>query len=404
MKDEAIRVVVDVGSSKIRVTMACLDDETPLEILASTFSVAAPLRKGVISDLRQVGEAVREALMDAEAEANFNIKSVTLAVGGSDVLGVNSDAVIAVRSGVIREEDVNEAIRAARTAVEKHDYEILHILPQQYIVDEHQGIVDPIGMAADRLEARVHVVAVKKTTLENLKKCVESAGVSVKEVIFSGLAACESALTDDERDMGVCLVDIGAGTTEIMLWRQYQPVHSAVLHIGGEMVSSDIAMVLKTPRPFAEMLKCQYGSVRQAMVKAAEVPLPSTGHRQARSVSSREIVEIMATRYEELFEMLEQELHRAGLRHIFDGGIVLTGGAAQVPGLAEMAADYFHVPARMAKPEVIAGMPEHIQHDPGMMVSLGLVQLDYMPLEDHVWAKPVKNGILARVKDFFSRF
>lgn len=404
MRDEAIRVVVDVGSAKIRVTMACLDDDTPLEVLASTFSVAAPLKKGVITDLKQVGSAVREAIMAAEAEANFNIKGVTLAVSGPDVLAVNSDAVIAVKSGIIREAEVSEAVFAARMAVEKHDYEILHVLPQQYIVDEHEDIIDPVGMAADRLEARVHVIAVKKSTLENLKRCVESAGVAVKEVIFSGLAACEAALTDDERDMGVCLVDIGAGCAEVMLWRRFQPVHSAVLKAGGEMVSSDLAIVLKTTRAFAEMLKTQYGSVRHSMVKSAEVALPSTGHLPERYVDSREIVDIMAARYEELFEMLEQELHRVGLRHLFDGGIVLTGAAALAPGLAEMAADYFNVPARIAKPVVIAGMPDHIQHDPGMMVSLGLIQLDYTPLEDHVWAKPVKNGILARVKEFFSRF
>lgn len=204
--------------------------------------------------------------------------------------------------------------------------------------------------------------------------------------------------------MGVCLVDIGAGCAEVMLWRRFQPVHSAVLKAGGEMVSSDLAIVLKTTRAFAEMLKTQYGSVRHSMVKSAEVALPSTGHLPERYVDSREIVDIMAARYEELFEMLEQELHRVGLRHLFDGGIVLTGAAALAPGLAEMAADYFNVPARIAKPVVIAGMPDHIQHDPGMMVSLGLIQLDYTPLEDHVWAKPVKNGILARVKEFFSHF
>lgn len=404
MRDEAIRVVVDVGSSKIRVTMACLDDDTPLEILASTFSVAAPLKKSIISDLKQTSQAVREAIMAAEAEASFNIKSVTLAVGGPDILAVNSDAVIAVRSGIIREAEVNEAIYAARLAVEKHDYEILHILPQQYIVDEHEGIIDPVGMAADRLEARVHVIAVRKATLENLKKCVESAGVAIKEVIFSGLAASEAALSDDEREMGVCLVDIGAGCTEIMVWRQFQPVHSAVLKLGGELVSSDLAQMQKTPRPFAEMLKCQHGSVRQSMVRSQEVLLPSTGHREARSVSCREIVDIMAARYEEIFEILKSELHRAGLSHFFDGGIVLTGAASLTPGLAEMAEEHFGVPARIARPEVIAGMPEHIQHDPGMMVSLGLVQLDYAPLEDHVWAKPVKTGILTRVKEFFSRF
>ena len=329
---------------------------------------------------------------------------MTLAVGGPDVLAVNSDAVIAVRSGIIREAEVNEAIYAARLAVEKHDYDILHILPQQYIVDEHEGIVDPIGMAADRLEARVHVIAVRHKTLENLKKCVENAGVAVKEVIFSGLAASEAALTDEEREMGVCLLDIGAGCTEVMIWRQFQPVHSAVLKLGGEMVSSDIAIVLKTPRPFAEMLKCQHGSVRQSMVRSAEVLLPSTGHRDARSISSREIVDIMAARYEEIFDILEHELHRVGLRHLFDGGIVLTGGASLTPGLAEMAEEHFQVPARVAKPDVVIGMPEHIQHDPGMMVSFGMVKLDYAPLEDHVWASPVKSGILARVKEFFSRF
>ena len=403
-KIDPIQAVIDTGSARLRVTVATCEADRPLEILGCGVSNDVSCKHGLIADIAAAAEVINEAMIEAERQSGVQIRNVDASLGGPYVSGMNTDHVTALRKQPIDRADITRVLLEARQIAEDDKHELLHALEQAFIVDRHGEIDDPEGMTADSLEVRLHVLRAERNVAENLRRAIETTGVGVNALVFSGLACAYAATNDEERELGVCTLDIGAGTTDFMVFQNNRPLYGGGLKIGGELVSSDIATVFSTPRQFAEILKCQQGATNIGLMKSSSIALPSTGLRPSRQISSAKLVDIISTRYNEIFQMLERALYRSGMRRMSDGGFVLSGGAAQIPGLASYLADAFSIPVRVAKPPHVTGLPENLQYDPGMMTTLGMLKLLYEPLPDHVWVNAGKTGIIKSFKSFLNRY
>ena len=329
---------------------------------------------------------------------------MVLSIGGEHILGVNSDGRTSVRNRRISESDISRAMLRARHPARREALHTLHVLKQQFLVDGRPDIVDPRGMVADELEARAHIISARRSLVTNLCQCVRNAGMEIEGVIYAGLASGYAASSPEERDLGICTVDLGAGTADIMLWWHNQPVHAASLPVGGEQVSSTLATTLRVPRQTAEMLKRSYGALYSKYYHHTRISLPSTGHLPDRYIASNDLVEQIAASYQKIFASIGKELQRAGLRKMLDGGIVFTGGAAQMPGLAEMAGEFFNCPVRVFIPPPIPGLDEYLQNDAGMTTTLGLLYMHQYPVEDYLWAREEKDGIIPGIRNFLKRY
>ena len=404
MKDP-IKVVLDVGSSRTRLAVAAFNkDGSHFEILGCGVSAAGTLKAGIVANIPAITNAIDQARTIAEQESGKLINSMMVSISGEHILGVNSDNRIPVRNHRISDEDIIHTMIRARQIANREELLALHVLKQQFIVDGHADIIDPRGMIAEQFEARVHVISARSSAVENLCQCVRNAGMEIEETVYAGLASGYAASTADERDIGVCTVDLGAGTADLMLWWRNQPMHAATLPIGGEQVSSALATILRTPRQSAEMLKRSHGALLDKYSRHTRIPLPSTGNLPDRYLSSSDMVEQIAACYQKFFASINKEFHRIGLRQMLDGGIVFTGGAAQIPGLAEMAGAIFNCPVRVYIPPPVSGLDEHLQNDAGMVTTLGLFQLQQNPVNDYVWAKEEKDGIISSITNFLKRY
>lgn len=398
MMKEQIQAVVDMGCSQIRVSVARGDAAGNLEIIGCGVVESPAMEKGVVANIYAMAQALRHAADEAERQSGFEIRNVDASVGGAQVSGVNSDAFAQVPEGRIREEDVAQLVIQARNKVSDESHRILHVLEQQFIVDEHGNIDAPVGMMADRLAAHLHVVRAVKNNVKNVVQTIEAARIGVNALVFSGLAASIAATHEDEREVGVTVMDIGAGTSDIMAWERGHAAYSGSMNRGGEWMSSKFTEQFNTARHFADMIKIQNGAVKASLMKSSTVELPSTGHALSKQVASQEIADFYAQQYTELLTAFGEVAHRMGMRRISPAGLVLTGGAAQIAGLASFVSEQFNFPVRVAKPPQILGLPDHLQYDAGMMTTLGMFKLLYNPIADHVWAKPPKPSIISQFK------
>ena len=402
---EILKVALDVGSSRTRLTVAKIgNQDSAFEILGCGVSNAGTLKAGIVTNIPAITTAIDQTREVAEQESEFKINSMVLSIGGEHILGVNSDGRTPVRNRRVSESDISRAMLRARHPARREELHTLHVLKQQFLVDGRPDIVDPRGMVADELEARAHIISARRSLVTNLCQCVRNAGMEIEGVIYAGLASGYAASSPEERDLGICTVDLGAGTADIMLWWHNQPVHAASLPVGGEQVSSTLATTLRVPRQTAEMLKRSYGALYSKYYHHTRISLPSTGHLPDRYIASNDLVEQIAASYQKIFASIGKELQRAGLRKMLDGGIVFTGGAAQIPGLAEMAGAIFNCPVRVYIPPPVSGLDEHLQNDAGMVTTLGLFQLQQNPVNDYVWAKEEKDGIISSITNFLKRY
>lgn len=402
---EILKVALDVGSSRTRLTVAKIgNQDSAFEILGCGVSNAGTLKAGIVTNIPAITTAIDQAREVAEQESEFKINSMVLSIGGEHILGVNSDGRTPVRNRRVSESDISRAMLRARHPARREELHTLHVLKQQFLVDGRPDIVDPRGMVADELEARAHIISARRSLVTNLCQCVRNAGMEIEGVIYAGLASGYAASSPEERDLGICTVDLGAGTADIMLWWHNQPVHAASLPVGGEQVSSTLATSLRVPRQTAEMLKRSYGALYSKYYHHTRISLPSTGHLPDRYIASNDLVEQIAASYQKIFASIGKELQRAGLRKMLDGGIVFTGGAAQMPGLAEMAGEFFNCPVRVFIPPPIPGLDEYLQNDAGMTTTLGLLYMHQYPVEDYLWAREEKDGIIPGIKNFLKRY
>jgi cell division protein FtsA len=372
-KDRYI-VGLDIGSTKTCALIAEFADEQ-LKFLALGAAESKGLRKGLIVNLDSTVSSIRRAVEEAESVSNVPIESALIGVAGAHVRGLNSRGGITLgnRARDIEREDVRHAIDASRNITLPDDREVLHVLPHEFIVDAHDGIRDPIGMVGQRLEANVHVVTSSVAATQNLVTAANRAGILISDTVLEPLASAEATLTQDERELGCCLLDIGGGTTELIVYGGGVVRHTGAVAIGGDHFTNDLAVGLRTPIPEAEKIKRRHGCASAAfLTEDAALEIASVGDRPPRTIYSRMLTDIIEPRSQELLALIRDELQRSGLDRQIPAGFVLAGGGARLNGLVEMAEQAFHLPVRIAEPKGLAEMPEQVAQ-PEYATAIGLV-------------------------------
>ncbi len=364
---------LDVGTSKVCALVGESLAEGELAILGHGVTPCSGLRKGVVVNIEATVEAIRAAVDEAEKTSGVRIGSVVTGVAGPHIRGLNSHGIVAVRGGEVGSRDVDRVIDAARAVAIPLDRQVLHILPQQFAVDDQEGVREPIGMAGVRLEARIHIVTAAQSYGQNLNKCCERAGVTPADMVFEPLASADAALFPEERELGVALIDIGGGTTDIVVFHGGAVMHTAVLPLGGNHLTSDVAAGLRTPISDAERLKVNYGVATNLIVRRDEmVQVPGVGGREPRVIARRILGEIIEPRMEEIFSMIQRELMRSGVADSLASGVVLVGGTSLLEGTQELAERIFGLPVRRGLPINLKAMPEELMK-PMFTTAAGLV-------------------------------
>ena len=368
-------VGLDVGTSKVCAIVGEALDDGSLDVVGIGVAESRGIRRGVIVNLEAAVESIKKAIEEAELMAGVEIDAVHLSMAGPHIKGFNSRGVIAVagKSREITRDDVRRAIEAAKAVSLPAGREILHVLPQDFVVDEQDGIGAPIGMTGARLEVNVHIVTSSSTATQNIVSCVNRAGVGVIDTVIEQIAAAEAVLTPDEKELGVALVDVGGGTTDIAIYERGSLWHTAVIGVGGDHFTSDIAVGLRMPIPDAEKLKRKCGCALSAMVDEDEtMDVASVGGRRSRVMARRILSEILQPRAEEIFHLVWDEIRRAGYEKALNSGIVLTGGGAILEGMPEIAEQIFDLPIRRGAPTGIGGLADHVS-SPAFATPVGLV-------------------------------
>ena len=374
-KPDPYIAAIDVGSSKIGVLIGQRTEEGNLEVVGKGSAPNRGSRKGNVVNVEATVEALKQAAEEAEVMAGVEVSRAYVGVAGTDIRSVNSRGMVSVARSdrEITRQDIDRVLEAARAAALPSDREILHSIVREFIVDEQEGIADPLGMQGSRLEAAVHLVTGNQTRSKTLLTCINRAGVEAIEIVFEPLATAEAVMTHDERELGVLLVDIGSGSTEYALFIDGEVLISAVLPIGSSHFTNDVAMVLRTPFAEAERLKVQHGCCLEGLLSAQEgVSVPAVAGGPARVVPKQELCEIMQPRAEEMFSLIRQDLDRNGAAECLRGGVVLTGGGAQLDGLPELAEQIFNCSVRYGLPQGLGGLVDVIS-SPAWCTASGLL-------------------------------
>lgn len=356
-----VLAALDVGTSKVCALIAEAATDGSIGLLGHGVVACSGLRKGVVVNIEATVEAIRAAVAEAEKAAGARIATAVVGVAGAHIRGLNSHGIVAVRGGEVSGRDVERVIDAARAVAIPLDRQVLHILPQQFAVDDQDGVRNPIGMAGVRLEARIHLVTAAQSYGQNLNKCCERAGITPGELMFEPLASADAALFPEERELGVALIDIGGGTTDVIVFLNGAVMHTAVLPIGGNHLTSDVAAGLRTPLSDAERLKISHGVATNLVVGRDEmVQVPGVGGREPRVIARRLLGEIIEPRMEEIFAMAQRELIRSGVSDSLASGVVLVGGTSLLEGTQELAERIFNLPVRRGLPINLKGLPEEL--------------------------------------------
>jgi cell division protein FtsA len=397
-------VGLDVGTSKMAAIVGEVLEDGGLDIIGIGLADSHGIRRGVVVNLETAVESIKKAIDEAELTAGVEIDAVHLGLSGAHVKGFNSRGVVAVagKNREITREDVRRAIDAARAVALPSGREILHVLPQDFVVDDQDGIGNPVGMTGARLEVNVHIVTGQATSMQNMVACVNRVGVSVAETVLEQLAAAEAVLTSDEKDLGVALVDIGGGTTDFAIFERGSLWHTGVVPVAGDHFTSDIAVGLRTPIPDAEKIKRRSGCALSSMVGEEEtLDVASVGGRKPRLLARRILSEILQPRAEEVFHLLWDEIRKAGYEKALHSGIVLTGGGAMLEGMAEIAEQIFDLPIRRGAPAGLGGLADHVS-SPAHATAVGLVM--YAHRNAAARQEPVGHGPLKRLRMLFKEF
>ncbi len=374
-KKERYIVGIDIGTTKVTAIVSEVTEEGRLEIIGIGSTSSKGLRKGMVINLEQTVESIKRVVEEAELMAGVEIESAYVGLAGGHIKGFNSRAVVAITSKTreICREDVYRAIEAAKAIPLPSDREIVHVLPQEFVVDGHDGIFDPTGMTGSRLEANVHIITASTTAIQNIVTCVNRAGMEVIETVLEQLAAAEACLTDDEKELGVALLDIGGGTTDIAIFDKGTIWHTSVLPTGGDHFTNDVAVGLRTPILEAEKIKKKYGCALATMVSEEDtIEVPSVGGRKPRILGRQIMADILQPRAEEICHLVFQEIRRAGYERVLNSGVVITGGSASLEGLPEVAERVFDMPIRRGVPTGIGGLVDVVA-SPSYATAVGLV-------------------------------
>lgn len=405
MEREAVLVAIDVGTSKAVALIGEVTTDGSLNIIGKGAPASSGLKKGIVVNIDQTVASIGAAVEQAERLSGYKLESAFVSVGGNHVESQNSKGAVAV-SGHHREvtrEDITRATEVARAVSIPSNREVLHVLPRGFIVDGQEGVKDPLGMSAIRLEVETHIVTGAATAVQNLSKCVQQAGIRIDELVASPLAAAEAVLNDTERDLGVAVVDIGAGTADLAVFMDGSPFHTAVLPVGGNNVTNDLAIGLKTSLQVAEDLKLRHGTCDLASVQPEDlVTVEVLGEDKGRAIQRAELCDIIEARMRELFEKLGEEIAVAGKGGMLPAGVVLTGGAAQLAGVAELGREVLDMPVRVAAPVGVGGLVDHLL-TPAFSTSIGLLLWGARAVtasEPGHYESAAGHGSVGRLRDF----
>lgn len=374
-RNERYVIGLDIGTSKVCTVVGEMLDDGGLDVIGLGVAESKGLKRGVVVNLEAAVDSIKKSIEEAELMAGVEIGSVHLGISGPHIKGFNSRGVVAVagKNREITRDDVRRAIDAARAVSLPTGREILHVLPQDFVVDEQDGIGAPVGMTGARLEVNVHIVTGSVTSTQNLIACVNRAGVEVAETVIGQLAASEAVITPDEKELGVAMLDIGGGTADLAIFERGSLWHTAVIAVGGDHFTNDIAVGLRTPIPDAEKIKRRAGCALSAMVEEDEtIEVASVGGRRPRVMARRILSEILQPRAEEIFHLVWDEISKAGYEKSLNSGLVLTGGGALLDGMSEIAAQIFDLPIRRGLPAGVGGMADHVSN-PAYASAVGLV-------------------------------
>ncbi|MCX7089271.1 MAG: cell division protein FtsA [Methylococcales bacterium] len=394
-------VGLDIGTSKVAAIVGELNSDNEIEVIGIGSSPSRGLKKGVVVNLESTVSSIQRAVEEAELMAGCTISSVYVGIAGSHIKSLNSHGVVAIKDKEVSQHDIDRVIDSARAVAIPADQKIIHILPQEFIIDLQDGIKEPVGMSGIRLEARVHMVTGSASAAQNIIKCIRRCGLEVDDIVLEQLASCMSVLTDDEKGLGVCLIDIGGGTTDIAVYSDGAITHTAVIPIAGDQVTNDIAVALRTPTQNAEDIKRKYACALTQMANIEEsIEVASIGERPPRRISSQNLAEIIGPRYEELLLLVQAELRRSGYEDLIAAGVVLTGGSSKVKGLVELAEEIFHIPVRIGIPQHIMGLTDVIQN-PIYSTGVGLLLYGKERYGSSGSMDTRGEGVLAKMKRWF---
>ncbi|HUX24433.1 MAG TPA: cell division protein FtsA [Burkholderiales bacterium] len=398
-------VGLDIGTSKVVAIVAELLPDNRLNIIGMGGHESKGLKKGVVVNIEATVNAIQRALEEAELMADCKIARVYTGIAGSHIKSFNSRGMVAIKDKEVSALDVQRVIETARALPIPTDQQILHILTQQFIVDGQDGVREPLGMSGVRLEVEVHIVTGAVSAAQNIVKCVRRCGLEVNDLILQPLASSIAVLTEDEKELGVCLVDIGGGTTDIAIFREGAIRHTAVIPIAGDQITNDIAMALRTPTAEAEEIKIRNGCALRQLADANElVEVPGIGDRGSRQLSRQTLAEVIEPRVDELYSLIQKVLRESGYEELLSSGLVLTGGSSVMRGMVELGEEIFHMPVRLGTPRYVGGLAEVVRH-PRYATAIGLLLEGQSQTQRGIQALQGASlrQILSRMKEWFQR-
>jgi cell division protein FtsA len=407
MAKEARDLIVglDIGTSKVAALVAALGDDGALEILGMGSHVSKGLKKGVVVNIEDTVTAIQRALEEAELMADCKIASAYAGIAGSHIKSFNSTGMVAVKDREVSTQDVERAIDTAKAVNIPTDQQILHVLRQEFIIDGQEDVREPLGMSGVRLEVKVHIVTGAVSAAQNIVKCVRRCGLEVNDLILQPLASSRAVLSEDEKDLGVCLIDVGGGTTDLAIFTHGAIRHTAVIPIAGDQITNDIAMALRTPTPEAEQIKIRHGVALRQLADANEmIEVPGIGDRAPRTMSRQTLAEVIEPRVDELYQLVQKVLHDSGFEDLLSSGVVLTGGSSVMQGMVELGEEIFHMPVRIGVPRYSGGLAEVVRN-PRYATAVGLLLEGVSQTQAGRFSR--QNGsvraVLGRMKEWFQR-
>lgn len=403
-EDRNLIVGLDIGTSKVVAIAAQIQPEGTVKIIGVGQHVSRGLKKGVVVNIDSTMQAIQRAIEEVELMADCKINTVYSGIAGSHVKSLNSHGMVKIKDAEVSQMDVDRVVETARAIALPADQQILHILTQEFIIDGQEDVREPLGMSGMKLEVKVHIVTGAVAAAQNIVKCIKRCGLEVSDLILQPLASSVAVLTEDEKELGVCLVDIGGGTTDIAVFKGGSIRHTAVIPIAGDQITNDIAVALRTPTQSAEEIKVKHGcALRQLADPREVVDVPAVDGREPRQLSTQALTEVIEDRVEEIYEFVQQELRRSGMESMIASGIVITGGAAQMKGMVELGEEIFHTSVRLGLPSHVEGLSE-VVGNPRYATCIGLVLMAKQQVEKQLNSN-LQTGsfgrVLERMKSWF---
>jgi cell division protein FtsA len=393
IREQNLIVGLDIGTSKIVAIVAELQADGNLKVVGLGQHPSRGLKKGVVVNIDSTVQAIQRALEEAELMADCKISSVFTGIAGSHIKSLNSHGMVKIKDAEVMQMDVDRVVETARAIALPTDQQILHILTQEFIIDGQEDVREPIGMSGMKLEVKVHIVTGAVSAAQNIVKCVKRCGLEVTDLVLQPLASSVAVLTEDEKELGVCLVDIGGGTTDIAVFKQGAIRHTAVIPIAGDQITNDVAVAFRTPTQSAEDIKVKHGCALRQLADPKEiVEVPGVDGRDPRELSVQTLAEVIEPRVVELYEFVLNELRRSGMEEMIASGIVITGGSSMMKGMVELGEEIFHMPVRQGLPRYVGGLSE-VVGNPRYATGVGLVLMGKQQIERHIQGQLESNSL-----------